>query len=267
MTKYLLLQLLFLILLSTGCKSDVEEKELFKIDHILVWVKNPSKMKAKFEDLGFKGVPDSLSQVHEGQGTAGRYFNFLNCYLELIYVNDTNEFQNNIRANNPLDFEERKNNVENGFSPFGIGLKMKKYLPDSIPFKTFKYHQNWMGEGKNIYTAINSKKNKVEPSIFVIYPEIEADEFEREEDLSKIPEEYSIWREFYKHKNGVKKITKLVYTLKKTDKTSNTLEEIKKIKMIDFKVGKEYLLEIYFDNNQQGEEFDLRPELPIKIYT
>ena len=154
MTKYLLSGILFLILLSTGCKSDIEEKELFKIDHILVWVKNPTKMKSKIEDIGFRGVPDSLSQVHKGQGTAGRYFNFLNGYLELIFVNDLDEFQNNIKANNLLDFEERKNNVENGFSPFGIGLKMKKYAPNSIPFETIKYRQDWMEEGKNIYLEV-----------------------------------------------------------------------------------------------------------------
>jgi len=49
MTKYLLSGILFLILLSTGCKSEIEEKELLKIDHILVWVKDPSKMKSKIE--------------------------------------------------------------------------------------------------------------------------------------------------------------------------------------------------------------------------
>jgi len=266
LSKHLLAGILLIILSSTGCKTDIEEESLFKIDHVLVWVEDPGKMKAKIEALGFKGVPDSLSQVHQGQGTSGRYFYFLNGYLELIYVNDLEEFQDNIKANDLLDFAERKNHAENGFSPFGIGLKMKEYAPQTIPFETIKYRQSWMKEGKHIYSAADSKKHKVEPSVFVVYPEIASEEFENEDSLSRIPEEYAIWRSFHKHKNGVKKITKLIYTLKKSGKNSNTLEALKKMDMIDFKLGEEYFLEIYFDNHRQKKKVDLRPELPIKIY-
>jgi len=143
---------------------------------------------------------------------------------------------------------------------------MKEYAPDAIPFETIKYRQDWMGEGEYIYSASTSKENEVEPTVFVVYPELESEAFEDEKDLMKIPEEYSIWRTFYKHKNGAKKITKLVYTTKESTTKSNTLKAIQQIKMIDFKVGDAYFLEIYFDNNQQKKEFDLRPELPIKIY-
>ncbi len=261
----LLLKVIGFLLLFTGCKSNIKN-ELLEVDHVLIWVKDPALPKSKIKDLGFTAVPDSLSQIHKGQGTTGRYFNFLNTYLELIYVNDSTEFQNNIKSNPSLDFEERANNSSNEFSPFGIGLKMKKYSPNTIPFKTIEYHQDWMGGGNSIYAASDSKKYKSTPSIFVVYPEIASDEFKNLEDLSKIPEEYSIWREFFKHKNGVQKITKLVYTLQEHSNANDFINEIDKIEMIDFKIGDTYLLEIHFDNHKQNKTFDLRPELPLKIY-
>ncbi|KOY51996.1 hypothetical protein I602_1556 [Polaribacter dokdonensis DSW-5] len=43
--------------------------------------------------IGFTSVPDSLSAIHEGQGTTGRYFRFLNSYLELIFVYNQKELE------------------------------------------------------------------------------------------------------------------------------------------------------------------------------
>ena len=94
-TKVLMASALTALLLFTGCKSNTKN-ELLEVDHVLIWVKDPGLPKSKIKDLGFTAVPDSLSQIHKGQGTTGRYFNFLNTYLELIYVNDSVEFQNNV---------------------------------------------------------------------------------------------------------------------------------------------------------------------------
>jgi len=51
------------------------------VDHLNVWVEDPIMAKNKLVDIGFIAVPDSLSMVHKGQGTTGRYFYFLNGYL------------------------------------------------------------------------------------------------------------------------------------------------------------------------------------------
>lgn len=259
----------------SSCKDEKNKKRTdeiaeivpsdLQIDHFNIWVKNPQKTKERLNDIGFTSVPDSLSQIHKGQGTAGRYFNFLNCYLELIFVYDQNELEENNAKNKDLDFTERANFEKNGASPFSIALKVENYNIEKIPFEKVSYHQDWMEQNVNIYSAKNSKTHLKEPSIFIVYPQIESERFETLSDLEKIPDEYALWREFYKHPNGAKKITKIIITSTDVDLNTKTIKAVNGIENITIKNGKEHLMELYFDNNIQGKSFDLRPELPLII--
>ena len=267
--------ILVLILGFSSCKDEKKENrpneinENFssdlQVDHFNIWVENPKTAKEKLTDIGFSSVPDSLSEVHKGQGTAGKYFNFLNGYLELIFVYDQNELEENNKKNNDLDFTERANFKKNGALPFSIALKVKDYAIDKIPFEKVSYHQEWMEENANIYSAKNSKTHLQEPSIFVVYPEIESERFETISDLKNIPDEYAFAREFYKHPNGAKKITNIVITSTDLDLKTETIKVLNGIPNLTVKNGKEKIMELYFDNNIQEKTFDLRPELPLII--
>ncbi|MEP2057986.1 MAG: hypothetical protein ABJJ05_09285 [Maribacter litoralis] len=123
--------------------------------------KNPEIAKKRLVEIGFNSVPDSLSQIHKGQGTAGKYFHFLNGYLELIFVYDQNELEKNNFINKDLDFTERANFEKNGASPFSIALKLKDYNIEKIPFEKISYHQDWMEPNVNIYSTKNSKTQKL----------------------------------------------------------------------------------------------------------
>lgn len=254
-------------------KTEKRDSELTKavstdlqVDHFNIWVENPKIAKERLTNIGFTSVPDSLSQVHKGQGTAGRYFYFLNGYLELIFVYDQNELEENSRINSYLDFTERVNFEKNGASPFSIALKVEDYNVGKIPFEKVKYHQDWMEENRSIYSAKNSKTQLKEPSIFVVYPEIESGKFETLADLKNIPDEYAFVRAFYKHPNGAEKITKIIITSTDVDLDTKTIQAVNGIENITIKNGKEHLMELYLDNNIQGKSFDLRPELPLIIY-
>ncbi|MCK8520408.1 VOC family protein [Aquimarina sp. D1M17] len=236
-----------------------------QVDHFNIWVKNPKTAKKKLRDIGFTSVPDSLSAIHKGQGTTGRYFYFLNNYLELIFVYDQTEFKENNRVNRDLDFAERANFDKNGASPFSVALKVKDYDIEKIPFKTVKYHQEWMDNNENIYSAVNSKTNLKEPSVFVVYPELESDRFETLSDLKNIPEEYAFARTFYKHPNGAKKVTNIKIISPELDMETQTIKAINGIENLSIKNGAKHLMELTFDNNIQGKIFDLRPELPLII--
>lgn len=266
---------LIIILSLWSCKDRKTEKrdsEVTKVistdlqvDHFNIWVKNPKIAKEQLTDIGFTSVPDSLSQVHNGQGTAGRYFYFLNGYLELIFVYDQNELEENNAKNKDLDFTERANFEKNGASPFSVALKVKDYNTEKIPFEKISYHQDWMEENVNIYSAKNSKKNLREPSIFVVYPEIESEIFESLSALQNSPGGDVFWKEFFKHQNGAKKITNIIITSTDLDLNTETIQAVNGIENIIIKSGKEHLMELYFDNNIQGKSFDLRPELPLII--
>lgn len=237
-----------------------------QLDHFNIWVKNPKKAKVKLAEIGFTSVPDSLSAIHKGQGTAGRYFHFLNGYLELIFVYDHTEFEENNIVNSALDFAERSNFDVNGASPFSIALKVKDYDIEKIPFSKVKYHQEWMGDRESIYSAVNSKTNLKEPSVFVVYPELESASFESISELKSIPEEYAFARAFYKHPNGAKKITNISITSSDLDLETKTVKAINGVENLTVKSGKEHLMEIHFDNDIQEKSFDLRPELPLIVY-
>lgn len=237
-----------------------------EIDHLNIWVKDPLKAKELLTNIGFTAVPDSLSSIHLGQGTSGRYFNFLNGYLELIFVYDQKELIQNVEENQLLDFKERANFENNAASPFSIALKMKEYNIEKIPFEKVKYHQDWMKDGASIYSAKRSKIYLKEPSIFVVYPELESDTFESLSDLKSIPDEYDFYRATFKHPNGAQKITNIIIESSDLDATSETIQTINKIENIKIRNGSKHLMYLYFDNNIQEKSFDLRPELPLIIY-
>ena len=52
-----------------------------EVDHFNIWVKNPREAKEKLIEIGFTSVPDSLSEIHKGQGTSGMDLYFLQGYL------------------------------------------------------------------------------------------------------------------------------------------------------------------------------------------
>lgn len=276
MNTYKYILILVLIISLSSCKNNKSEEKHNKteqnistdlaLDHFNIWVVNPEKAKQKLIDIGFNAVPDSLSQVHAGQGTTGRYFYFLNGYLELIFINNQTEFDENNKINNQLDFKERANFKANDASPFSLALKVKDYDIAEISFKKVRYHQDWMGKGESIYAAKNSKTNLNEPSIFVVYPEIESERFSAMSDLDTIPEEYAFVRDFYKHQNGAKNLTEMIITSKDLDLNTETVKAINGIENLTIKSGEDYLMELHFDNDVQGKSFDLRPELPLIIY-
>ena len=267
----------FLLFLSCwscqNAKSEAKNEEPTKtistdlqFDHFNIWVKNPMLAKEKLNDIGFTAVPDSISDVHKGQGTTGRYFHFLNSYLELIFVYDQTELEENNKVNKDLDFTVRANFEENGALPFSIALKLKEYDIAKIPFEKIRYHQNWMEKGVSIYSAKNSKKYLKEPSIFVVYPALESTQFNSLADVENIPDEYAFARAFYKHSNGAKKLTKIIITSTDLNLNTATMQAVNNIENLTVKNGTEYLMELYFDNNIQSKSFDLRPELPLKVF-
>lgn len=282
MIEYLNLKIPFVFILiavlylTSSCQSnntDTEVSEItesissdLQVDHFNIWVKNPQKAKKLLTEVGFTSVPDSLSAIHEGQGTAGRYFYFLNGYLELIFVHNQVELEENNKNNKDLDFTERANFNLNGASPFSIALKVKDYEVEKIPFETVIYSQDWMEADAHILSAKNSKIHLNEPSIFVVYPEIESGTFESLSDLENTPSEDDYWKAFFKHPNGAQKVTNIVITSVGLDLNTETIKAIQGLENLTIKTGKEHLMEIYFDNNAQGKSFDLRPELPFIVY-
>ncbi|MFD0796886.1 VOC family protein [Maribacter chungangensis] len=266
----------FLILSFTCCISEKKKNESLseaktistdlQVDHFNIWVKNPKTAKKRLTDIGFTSLQDSLSPIHKRQGTAGRYFYFLNSYFELIFVYDQTELEQNNTIHKDLDFIVRANFQKNGASPYSIALKMKEYDVDKIPFQKVKYHQEWMNQDENIYAAKNSKTHLKEPSIFVVPPKMQSGTFDSTTELKKFQTDDPSWKLLFKHPNGAEKITNIVITSTDLDLNSETIKALNLIENITVKNGSEHLMELYFDDTIQGKSFDLRPELPLIIH-
>lgn len=265
-----------LLVLIYACGSSAEHKIAdennetqttnLSVDHFNIWVENPELAKSKLMEIGFRFFPDSLNTPHHGQGTAGKYSNFLNSYLELIYVNDQDELIANNQINDSLDFTLRADFKQNKALPFGIALRLADYDESAIPFETVAYHQEWMGNEGSIYSAVSSKTTPSEPSVFVIYPAIESMHFDNMDSVMNIPVEYDAYRQSFIHPNGAERVSKIVITSKNLSLSSETMRALQPIDMVEISSGQEQLLELYFDNQRQGKSYDLRPELPLKIY-
>ncbi|WP_298511913.1 hypothetical protein [uncultured Kordia sp.] len=237
-----------------------------KVDHFNLWTKKPEEFKKKLVKAGFTVIPDSLRPPHVGQGTQGKYINFLNMYFEIISVYDEEELMANQKQNPLLDFETRKNYEKNGASPFSISLQMKAYDASKIPFETVKYHQSWMSsDSVNIESAKSSKTNFSEPSVFVVYPEISSDDFATIEDLVKIPEEYAMWREFFKHSNGAKRVTNMKVHMVRKHEVSDVIPVLNGIEGLQIIDDTSHFIEVDFDHKIQNIKLDFRPDFPVII--
>ena len=275
MNKYTYIILIIASFNLFSCGVDHKQNEVkiestlennLQVDHLNIWVKNPEEAKQLLVDAGFTSVPDSNIVIHHGQGTSGKYFHFLNSYLELIFVYDQQEFDKNNEANTLLDFSERANFQKNNASPFSIALKLKEYNLEKIPFEAVKYQQVWMGGNNSIYASKSSKAKLQEPSVFVVYPDIESGTFSSMSDLDNFQADDDHWKEFFKHPNGAEKITKITITTTDLDLKTETIRAINGIDNLTVKKGKEHLMELVFDHNVQGKLFDLRPALPLIIH-
>ena len=159
----------------------------------------------------------------------------------MIFVYDQEEFDTNNEINQNLDFSERANFENNEASPFSIALNAKDYDLRKIPFETISYHQDWMEQDANIYSAKNSKTHLKEPSIFIIYPEIESGTFESLSELENVPTQDDYWKAFFKHPNGAEKITNMIITSTDLDfktKAIKAINSIENIQILRLLVGR-----------------------------
>ena len=261
---------------SKGLKQNFINTETFdskpivdlELDHFFIWVENPETVKESLTKIGFNILADSISTIHEGQGTAGKYFFFWNCYLELLYVYDKQEIETNKKLNDSLGLFFKPDLISKGASPFGIGLYMKNYQPERIPFRTFKYHQKWMGSDEmNLFVSKTSFELPKEPEVFIVFPEIQTWNFSSIDEIDdKFSEETHFKRDLFNHPNNAKKVTKIVIETTIEEPFSETMKIVNGIQHIEIKKGRENLMKIYFDNQRQGKSFDLRPKLPLIVY-
>ncbi|WP_422082160.1 VOC family protein [Ulvibacterium sp.] len=239
-----------------------EQTTALRLDHFFLWVKDPDAIVKRLESIGFTAIPDSLSTIHQGQGTAGRYFYFLNAYFEFLFVHDREALIANDEEYGFLETQKRVDYENTNASAFGVGLQMENYDPSRIPFGATRFYQTYLPDDSYLYFATSSDQLINEPLTFVVCPELQ-NIVKDSNDLARMSEQM---RGFYEHDNKAKRVSKITITLAHKGPLSKAMDEVNKMQNVEIVKGKEQLLEIYFDNGTQGKFHDLRPQIPVLIY-
>ncbi|RMI26781.1 MAG: glyoxalase-like domain protein [Calditrichaeota bacterium] len=214
-----------------------------ELDHIFVCVE-PGAQQA--EILKKFGLTEGPPNQHHGQGTANRRFFFKNAYLELLFLQDSIEIQNELTK--PTKLYERFSYDKNKVSPFGVGFRPTTDSEGQAPFPVWPYKPLYLPDALQIdigYAPLN------EPMWFFL-----AFASRPDQSIKSI-------RQSLVHPQGFGEITSLKITFPKFSKLSEPALFATSLDGIEIIMGNENLVKIGFDHEHSNQSYDFRPELPL----
>jgi Glyoxalase-like domain len=195
------------------------------------------------EALLHLGFVEGSSNVHPGQGTANRRFFFDNFMLELVWVADPSEAQNErTRRTRLWDRLERQNP---DVSPFGIIFKASAGGARQAPFPTWSYTPAYLPPGVAMQVADGT--SLYEPEIFYLPFVNRGRRPSNEPTLHAVP---------------IRKITALSIGVCRLAQLSNAGRIAQQLGLLSYFESPQPVMQIAFEG-PAGSSFDLRPRLPL----
>ena len=217
----------------------------FEFDHVFICASHGG---AEADHLAALGLAEGAPNTHPGQGTACRRFFFANCYIELLWVSSALEAQS--EATSPTHLYERWENRTNGACPFGLGFRPKVHNGDSAPFGTWLYQPPYLPPSLSIHVATNTSIQR-EPMLFYL-------------PFAKRPDTYPTDRQQpLRHPADLREVTGVTLCHPCRDGLSPEVMAVAASRVVQLRVGSEYLLEMGFDHESRGQKADFRPLLPL----
>ncbi|HTD75292.1 MAG TPA: VOC family protein [Steroidobacteraceae bacterium] len=187
------------------------------------------------------GLVEGPGNTHPGQGTANRRFFFENFMLELVWVSDPAEAQNDRTRRTRL--WERCGRRDNAVSPFGIIFRPTGAHAVAAPFPTWDYAPVYLPPGLTMQVAEGTALH--EPELFYL-PFLKR--AERGSDV--------------KHALPIRRICGLSVGVRGCEALSATSRCAEQQGLISYFEAPQPMLEILFAG-PAGLDFDLRPTLPL----
>jgi hypothetical protein len=205
-----------------------------ELDHLFVCTSRGAP-EAKY--FAWFGLIEGPANVHPGQGTANRRFFFENAMLELLWIEDPGEAQNEQTAPTKL-WDRWSGRLDGATSPFGI--VMRPTHPEAVtpPFASWVYTPDYFPDGMSLHIGDAG----IDEPMWVFMP------LSRQRRI-EIPE----------HPNGIREITALRLTSPKPLRSCAAAA----LPILTVECGSTHLLTIEFDHGAQDESTDLRPHLPL----
>lgn len=199
-----------------------------EIHHIFIFSANKG---SEGDELVEFGLSEGSFRVHKGQGTKNRKFYFENFYLEILWVIDDREFKNPITSSAKLC--ERARYLSNGYSPFGLCL-VNDSENDGLFNESFKYRPEFLP----VVMSFDVITNEDYPYLpWTFRPPFRGRGTQEEPVL---------------HKNGIEKLTKVVFRCPQLQFKNTFTDYFKSAKNISFEYSNKHQLILEFDNKRKG---------------
>ncbi len=208
----------------------------FELDHFFVLTEPGAPAAELLIDLG---MIEGTANTHPGQGTASRRFFSQDAMLELAYISDAQEAAAGPGAR--LRIVERAN--DDTASPFGLILRGSDES-DDVPFPGWRYYPDYL-DGEQ-YFHIGENSDLIEEPLCVYVP------FSYPEPTRPSPT------------TPFGSVTEVRISLP-SKRASSVLEKISLIERVSLISGEPHLMEVVFDEQQERQDRDLRPTLPLVI--
>ena len=218
-----------------------------ELDHVFICTACGANAEA--DSLAAFGLTEGAPNVHPGQGTACRRFFFHNAYLELLWVENSDEAQSGPAR--PMRLWERWTGRTDQACPFGLGFRPKANEAESPPFAAWLYRPAYLAESQNIPVATNSEVVS-EPFLFYM-PFVQRPD--RRSYLNR--------RQPVEHPAGFREVSRVEVILPNVLRISPELQSVREPRLVEISEGAKHLLILCFDGESQRKEADFRPVLPL----
>jgi hypothetical protein len=189
------------------------------------------------------GFVEGTGNTHPGQGTANRRFFFENFMLELVWVADPVEVQNERTRRTRL--WERCQGPDGHANPFGIIFRPAGTPPPPPPFATWSYTPVYLPPGLAMQVADGTTLS--EPELFYL-PFLRRGAARSSEPVS--------------HALPIRRMRGLSASVRNRDALSAAARCAEQHGLVSYFEAAQPLLEIFFEG-PAGMRIDLRPELPL----
>lgn len=197
-------------------------------DHIFIFTNDHGKIADQLVEFGFT---EGSNRVHIGQGTTNRKFYFDNFFLEILWVHDETEINNELIK--PIGLWQRANYLSNEFSPFGLCI-VNNDETDNLFKNAYKYQPTYFPEGM----TIDILKNEHQPD----FPWTFRLPFKGQKKNETEPPN---------HKNGITQLTKVDFYVE-NGKDPNFTQSFAEEQNINFIKSNKIWLNLTFDEGEQG---------------
>ena len=214
-----------------------------ELDHLFVCTAPNAPEADKLIQFGLREGPPNQ---HPGQGTACRRFAFANAMIELFWVSDSGEAQNQSTRRTLLF--ERWSGRKGGACPFGICLRPNS--PQDIgppPFPSWEYRPAYLPDP----LVMDIGEAGIEEPMWVYMRFMKRAQREQ-------------W--FIERPIGIREITGLTLTIA-TPLRSPASQKVVENGILTTRTEATSLLEIEFDGNWRQKQVDFRPDLPFIFRT